>query len=239
MALARVITKSESQEAEFMFLLGSAYGYRALECSTSGHWWGTLKDGHHSCVSLEKAYRLDTTMTDALLGVGDYHYWKSAKSKFFTWLPFIRNERQSGIGEIRRVIQSGSGALLSARKSLLPTYFNEQRFPEVIALVDSLASEGFSDPSCLRHKTRAEIELGNWNGAAQTLDMLRAVWDRSPFFDSCGACEVQYLKAQILAGRGDMEAARACVQKILAMKDSCMSNVYFRETVSNAAELFH
>ncbi len=237
--LAGAKSSSQNQESEQLFLLGSACGYRALEQSEHGSWFGALKDGHRSCVSLEKAYELDPSLTDAYLGIGDYHYWKSAKSKFFTWLPFVGDKRRQGIEEIVRAVKSGTVGSLSARKSLLPIYLNELRYEDVIALVDSLSSQGFVDPSCLLHKTKAEIELGHWDGASQMLAKLREAWEQSPFVDRCGTCEAKYLEARILAGRGDLQAARSRLQQILAMKDSCKSNPYFRESLSKATELLH
>ncbi len=133
-ALAGARVGSGSEKSERLFLLGSAFGYRALERSIHGAWWGAQRDGHHSCISLEKAYDLDTTLTDAFLGIGNYHYWKSAKSKFITWLPFVSDNRQLGISEIKRVTRFGLVGTFGARVSLLPIYLNERRYLEVISI---------------------------------------------------------------------------------------------------------
>ncbi len=238
-ALADGRNHSDDGYSDYLFVMGSAYGYRALEQSTGGHWWAAFKDGHRSCSFLQKAYQKDTSLAAALLGIGDYHYWKSAKSKVVTWLPFVKDRRELGISEIKQVTQSGNGADLNAVKSLLPIYLNEQQYPLVIKLVDSLDWSGYTDPSCLLHKIKAEIGLANWDMASRTLSDLHQAWISSPYFDSCGACEADYLKACILAGRGDNDSARKYIQEILARKDSCESNTYFRETVASAQELFH
>jgi tetratricopeptide (TPR) repeat protein len=238
-ALASSKATAPAREQDRLFLLGSAYGYRALERSVHGSWWGAYRDGHRSCKLLQKAYNLDTTLTDSFLGVGDYHYWKSAKSKLFSWLPFIGDNRAQGIAEIRRVIASGTVLSLSARKSLLPIYLDQRQYAEVISLADSLMAVGYVDPSCLFHKTTAEIELGRWDDAARSLERLRQAWDTSQFVDHCGNYNIQYLKARILAGRGDVSAAQTCLQQIFAAKNVCFADVYFRQTLSAASATLH
>lgn len=238
-SIADAETQDSDGYTDVPFVRGSAYGYRALEQSSQGHWWAAFKDGHRSCKLLQAAFKQDSSLTDALLGIGDYHYWKSAKSKIVRWLPFVKDRRQLGISEIQQVTRSGGGAALNAVKSLVPIYLDEQQDSIVVALVDSLNWSGYTDPSCLLHKTKAEIGLGNWKIATQTLAQLHQAWQDSPYFDSCGACEAEYLKACIFVGRRDENAAHECIENIYSRRDSCQSNTYFRETVANAGKLLH
>ena len=56
---------------------------------------------------LEKTLKLDSTYSDAYLGLGAYHYYKTVKSKAFLWLPFVVDRREQGIEELNLCVNSG------------------------------------------------------------------------------------------------------------------------------------
>jgi len=234
---AEIKIKEEKGNPDWYFVLGSAYGCRALYRSIHGGWWGAFRDGHHSCSNLEKAFKLDSTLTDALSGMGAYHYWKSAKTKVLTVLPFVGNKRKQGISEILEAVNANGIMSQSARKSLLPIYFNEKNHEQVLALADSLDAMNILDLSSSLHLARALIELGRWSDAEQALGEVEAAWSSSIYNDPCGATEVLYLRARILRAQGDIIGVKECLKRLSAMEDSCAANAYFRQTLSNAREL--
>lgn len=237
--LAKAKTEDPPQIAEAYFVLGSAYGCRALYRSMHGGWWGAFRDGHHSCVNLEKAYEGDTTLTDALSGIGAYHYWKSVKSKKVAWLPFISDKRTQGLNEIARAIAGGGMMVANARKALLPIYCYEKRFEEALKLADSLQADGLFDTNCQLHAIRALIEQKQWDEAGQSLDQVEANWEISAYADSCGFSELQYLRAQVLAGQGNEAGARELVKKLVSQESACRNSAYYRDTLAKAKTRFH
>jgi hypothetical protein len=232
--LAQKSIHGYSGQAENYYILGSAYGCRALFRSIHGGWWGAFQDGRHSCSNLERAYGLDSTLTDALAGIGAYHYWKSAKTKIISWLPFASDKRDQGISEIIKAMVSNGIMAANAKKSLLSIYFNQKRFNDVLAMGNSLDSANFLDPNSHLHLARALIELKNWGDAERVLDEIQAKMGKSNYYDLCGASEVLLLRARILLGRGDTIKAKQFLQEIISMEHTCKSNAYFRQTLSNA-----
>ena len=227
-ALAERRADREPDPTETYFVLGSAYGCRALYRSIHSGWYGAFKDGVHSSSNLGKAYQRDSSLTDALSGVGAYHYWKSAKSGILGVLPFVKDRRKQGIAEILSSVEAGGFMAVSARKSLLAIYYNEKQYEEVLAVGDSLASHSLLDPNCSLHIARALIKLKRWAEANLTLDRVLAAYENSPYFDTCGCDEVIYLQAEICAGQGDVIKARQYLQQILDDKDRCQKNEYYR-----------
>jgi hypothetical protein len=229
--------KADKKRPDWNFILGSAYGCRALYRSLHGGWWGAFRDGQHSCSSYEKAYEQDTTFTDALLGIGAYHYWKSAKAKILTIMPFVGDKRKQGIAEIERGIRSGGIGAISGIKSLMPIYHNEKRYADVLTLGDSLIVTKSLDPNSRLHLARAFIALRRWSDAETTLNEIQHLYENSEYCDSCGATEVLYLKAQMLLGQGDSTMARINLRQIISMDSTCAQNAYFRQTSLEAKEL--
>ncbi|OGC93662.1 MAG: hypothetical protein A2W25_06065 [candidate division Zixibacteria bacterium RBG_16_53_22] len=236
--LAEGKVDQEKNQAKWYFVLGSAYGCRALYRSIHGGWWGAFRDGHHSCSNLERAFKIDDQYTDALSGIGAYHYWKSAKSGILKKLPFIGDSRKRGIAEIIRAVEAEGIMSISAQKSLLPIYFNEKRYADMMNLADSLAAANSLDLSGRLHLTRAFIELERWDLADRTLKEVQSAWESSLYYDACGAAEALYLKGRILSGRGDKSEANQYLGQLFSMDSTCATNAYFRQTLLDARALY-
>ena len=219
------------------FILGSAYGCRALYRSIHGGWFGAFKDGVHSCTNLEKVQDRDSLKLDVLSGIGAYHYWKSAKAKILTALPFVKDRRQQGIGEIHRAIEAHGLMAVSARRSLLAIYFNEKRYADLLAIADSLASDSLLDPNSRLHTARALIKLQRYAEAERALGDVLDAWRRSPYLDSCGQAEAWYLQAEVNLRRGDSLQARQLLNQIMGSEDRCSGNDYFKQSLSSARNL--
>lgn len=236
-ALARAAIERNKDDAGLYFVLGSAYGCRALFRSSHGGWAETFKDGQRSCHYLEKAYKLDSSFTDALAGIGAYHYWVSAKANVLRGLPSIGDKRKQGIAEIRRSIEAGGIMAVNAERSLLPILLDQGQFGEVVIVTDSLSSQHALDPNSLLNRVRALIELKRWDDAEAAIDEALAQYKESDFSDECGSQEAVYLKATILAGKDDREGAREYALRVIARDSTCHGNTYFRKTIENAREL--
>ena len=52
------------------------------------------------------AIALDSTLYDAYLGIGTFKYWRYAKLKFISWLPFIPDDREEGISFIKKALEA-------------------------------------------------------------------------------------------------------------------------------------
>ncbi len=101
-----------------LFSEGSAYLYHSFMDSKTGKMWGAYRNAVKGANRLVKAIELDSTLYDAYLGVGSYRYWKSAKGKMLTWLPFISDEREKGLKMVRIAVENGRFGKLVARDQL-------------------------------------------------------------------------------------------------------------------------
>ncbi|MBI3871686.1 MAG: hypothetical protein HY304_01240 [candidate division Zixibacteria bacterium] len=139
-AIAQTQLSAQGDDADLLFVLGSGYAFRGALRGQQGGWWGAIRDGVRSAASLNKAVAMDSTLYDAYLGLGTYHYWKSAKSKHFTWLPFVKDRREQGIREATTAGRLGNITPMAAQKSLIVIYMNENRLDDARALIDSVLS---------------------------------------------------------------------------------------------------
>ncbi|MBK7092480.1 MAG: hypothetical protein IPH59_12300, partial [bacterium] len=79
--------KSNSDKAAWAYLtIGNGHAYAASIEAKAGSWWTAMRRGLKAKSAYLEALELDPTLYDAYLGLGTYHYWKSAKTEFINWL---------------------------------------------------------------------------------------------------------------------------------------------------------
>ncbi len=89
------------------FFLGTASGYDSYAYVSRNDWVrGTLK-GYSSVNAFEKAIELDSALTDATGGIGAFYYWRSRKTEYFNWLPFVGDRRNEGLALLAKAIAKG------------------------------------------------------------------------------------------------------------------------------------
>ena len=233
-AIAQKQMKSHRDDADLIFILGSAYAFRAASRGEHGRWWGAVKDGLKSAPNLSKALAMDSGLYDAYLGLGTYHYWKSAKAKHFKWLPFISDTREQGIREITTAGILGNITPMAAQKALIVIYMNENRYADARSIADSVLRVYPFDLIALMRLAQSLVETKDWDEAESIVGRLRAQWQRSPLRDACGIREADYLEARIQLGRGNGKAAATIIESILAAGDSCKNNAFYAETRGKA-----
>jgi tetratricopeptide (TPR) repeat protein len=79
------------------FFAATAEGYDAVASVERGDWFGGIRKGISSAAQFEELLDADSTFTDAGVGLGAYLYWRSRKTEFLHWLPFVADDRPRGI----------------------------------------------------------------------------------------------------------------------------------------------
>ncbi len=123
------------EKAETQFYVGSAYGYLAFYQGQIGEWFGALKNGNRAADYLEQAVNTDSTLWDAYLGLGAYKYWLSTK---IDWLPFIPDQREEGIGLIKKTINQDSYSKYLAMHQLIYILLDFGQFDQAEELAEEI-----------------------------------------------------------------------------------------------------
>ena len=116
--LSDSLIKQGTEEPWIYFYEGSAYLYKSFMKSKEGHWFSAYRSAKKGVHYLEHSVEIDSLFFDAYLGIGSYKYWKSAKSSFLRWTPFIKDEREEGIKLILAALNNGIFTQLVARDQL-------------------------------------------------------------------------------------------------------------------------
>jgi tetratricopeptide (TPR) repeat protein len=121
------------------FYLGGAYGYRAFAKMRGYNWIGAYLDGMKGLDNLKITLNKDPRMYDVYLGLGSYHYWRTARSKFIRIFAFWwSDERDLGVKQYRFSMKHGKYSQMESAVTLLTVYFDYNRYNDMIPLLKEI-----------------------------------------------------------------------------------------------------
>lgn len=121
------------------FYVGAAYGYRAFFRFREHNWVGAYFDGNKGISNFKKSLEKLPELYDVYLGLGSYHYWRTAKSKFIKVVAFwMKDRRKLGLDQIQFAIDHGIYCPEEATYGLVVAYYDYGEFKKALALNDRL-----------------------------------------------------------------------------------------------------
>lgn len=116
------------------YFLALAEGYIAYYDAIRGSWLQAISTGLNSISLFEDILESDSSFYDAYIAIGTFKYWKSAKTEFLNWLPFIDDEKDSGIKFLSSAVNNSSYNYHLAVNSLIWIYIDQKRFGDAVEL---------------------------------------------------------------------------------------------------------
>jgi tetratricopeptide (TPR) repeat protein len=202
----KALEKNSKDAVAYMYL-GKARGHRGVHRINQKKFFYGFVDGLKGCSSLNKAIELAPTLYDAYYGVGIYHYWRSAKSKAFWFLPFIGDNRQKGIDEIRLSIQKGMHSEIESKYALVSIYYHEKDYEKAYQLNQQLHQLFPDNPAAMYMKGIIEEKQGKWKEAQQTFQQLLSHLVASEYRSFGYQAECHYRIALYLSKQGHFKKA--------------------------------
>ena len=202
---------------------GNARGHRGVHKINQQKFFRGFIDGLKGASCLSKSIELDPTLYDAYYGAGIYHYWRSAKSKAFWFLPFIGDNRQRGIEEIRLSIQKGKHSEIEGKYALVSIYYNEKNYEQAYQLNQQLYQLFPCNPAAMYMKGLIEERQGKWQEAQQTFQQLLSHLLASKYKSLGYQAECHYRIAFSLSKQGQFQKAiKECeiALKLWAQRDA-------------------
>jgi len=191
--VGKTVQESGNATSEDLLFYGGAVGYRGIYRSFLGDWFGAFKDGLRGKNILAQALDMDSTNYDVYYGLGEYDYWRSAKTRVLWWLPFISDKRNEGVEQIFLAIQKGKLVKSEAKYGLLKIYDNENEYRSILQLWnDYLIEINPDDPFSLYFVGRALAQTGRYQEAIDTFGRLHEIYVSSPYYDPASELDVDY-----------------------------------------------
>ncbi|MCC6962713.1 MAG: hypothetical protein IT585_05630 [candidate division Zixibacteria bacterium] len=104
--LAEDALKRGHDSAWAYLTIGNAHAYIASLEAKAGGWWSAMRRGLKAKGAYLEALKTNPALYDAYLGLGTYHYWKSAKTEFINWFPLVGDRKDDGVRELELAVDS-------------------------------------------------------------------------------------------------------------------------------------
>lgn len=141
-SIAEKLLDQNTSDKWNVYFYGLARGYNAYYEAVKGSWLNALSKGLNAVSAFEQCLELDSDFHEAWIAIGTYEYWKSRKTEFLSWLPFMSDNRNSGIEKLRHSIDSAVYNNHIAIHSLIWIYIDQKDYSAALELSKS-ASEKF------------------------------------------------------------------------------------------------
>jgi len=155
------------------YFMGMANFYQALQGSRRSSKFSVLKQGIRGKNLLNKCLDLDSTLSDAYLGLGSYYYWGSVKTAGYDWLPFIGDNKQQGLDYLQIASQQSYFSTDLVNSALIRIYYNENLSQSADSLVNILESKFPQGKSFLWAQASGRFSALDFKGALKIYGQLR------------------------------------------------------------------
>ena len=127
--LANKAVATDRRDPWAFFIRGGTYAYRAAIKVRSKDYFSALSNGLSAVSDLNKAAALDPQLYDAYMGIGSFHYFRTKATSVLKWLPFIGDNRERGIAEIKLAVEKGRYSKVMAQNGLAWIYVDYEKYP--------------------------------------------------------------------------------------------------------------
>jgi tetratricopeptide (TPR) repeat protein len=217
--LARNRIKKEKNDAWSYLILGNAYGSKAVYEAKKGSWWAGLNEGLRAKSFLKEAIKRDPELYDAYVGLGSYHFWASVMTKAFWWLPFVGDNREQGIAEMKLAYEKSTFSQAASASGLIWMYIRQKEYDRAISLAQKMQSQYPQGKSFLWAMAEAYYDKGDWNNALLNyLELLERIEKKHSSANpdqSYNLIECRFYIANCLFSLGRYPECDSVCQKIL------------------------
>ncbi|MGE5681029.1 MAG: tetratricopeptide repeat protein [Bacillota bacterium] len=122
----KLIEKNEKDPwSQYFYALSK--GYLAYYNALNKNYITAFSNGLSSITHFEKCLQSDSSFYEGYIAIGTYKYWKTEKTRFLSWVPFVKNEKELGIRLLKTAVDKSSYNRYLAANSLIWIYINENQ----------------------------------------------------------------------------------------------------------------
>ncbi len=230
-ALDRVVSMCEKRldknenDVTALFYKGGAVGFQGRLRANRGSWLAAANDGLVALPAIRKAFKLDPTNSDVLLGMGIYNYYADVIPGQY---PIIKpvmiflpgGDKKLGLEQLEIAAQKARYAKVEAMYFLLQTYFSyERQFVRALQLSQELHNKYPRNPLFHRMYGRCYVSLGYWAEAFRVFSEVEEKYrTHQAGFDAYDGREAYYYIGRHLFLAGRFEES---IQNLLRCDEIC------------------
>lgn len=198
------------------YFMALCYGYKAYFNAIKKNWIPAFTEGLNSKSYFEKCLNLNPRFYDAQIAVGAYLYWKSRKTEFLNWLPFMSNDEKEGIKLIDSAIYHNSYNNYLAINSLTWIYIDSREYSKAKNIAELGLKKSPTNRAFLWGLARAYENI-NINGSIKIYQQVIDSYMRIPNQNHLQEIILKHILAQLYLRIGDKNEALSICNDILSI----------------------
>ncbi|MCX7983983.1 MAG: DUF3808 domain-containing protein [Bacteroidetes bacterium] len=206
--------KQDSNDVTALFFKGGAIGFRGRLRGNRGQWIAAANDGLVALPLVRRAYELQPTNTDVLLGIGIYNYYAAVVPEKYPYVkPFLlflpSGNREKGLEQLRTAAEKAKYAHVEAAYFLMQSYvYFEKDFRQALEIARKFHNKYPNNSVFHRYYGRALIGLGNMSEAQKVYREIETRYKIKQLgYDSYDAREAYYYLGKIEFQNGNYQSA--------------------------------
>ncbi len=212
----------EDDDPWLNFYVGAAYGFKALHQFRQHNWISAYFDSRNGVNNFETALEKVPNMYDCYYGLGAFNYWRTAKSKFISFLIFwMSDNRKLGLEQMLLSIDKGRYCSEEATHGLIIAYYHNGNYSKAFNL-NQMAMK-VSDPSplsTLYMNGRIMAKFEKWPEAQNSFQQVLMRLEVQPFQSISYQVECKYRIALTLIKQNQKREAFELVKKAVKQSKS-------------------
>lgn len=216
--LSKELVEKDGNNIWYNYFLALSDGYSAYFSAINKSWLAAFSEGLSARSDFEKCLKLDPKFYDAYIAIGAYKYWKSRKTEFLEWLPFVKDEEQSGINFLQIAIAHASYNTNVAISSLIWIYIDRKEYNDAAKLAQEALKQFPENRFFLWGLARAYENIDKDTSIKIYLRVLNS-YMMIPNQNHYQEIILKHIIAQLYQKTGDSQKALAFCNNILSIKD--------------------
>ncbi len=160
--------EKDENDVTALFFKGGAVGFRGRLRANRGSWLAAANDGLIALPAVRKAFKLEPTNYDVLLGMGIYNYYAEVVPSQY---PIVKplmvflpgGDKQKGLEQLELAAQKARYAKTEAMYFLLQAYFTyEKQYVRALQIALELHAKYPRNPLFHRMVGRCYVSMGYW-----------------------------------------------------------------------------
>ncbi len=88
------LIESDQKNIWYRYFYALSEGYIAYFDAIKESWLSAISTGINSISEFEKILSMDKNFYEAYIAIGTFEYWKSRKTEFMSWVPFVNDTKK-------------------------------------------------------------------------------------------------------------------------------------------------
>jgi tetratricopeptide (TPR) repeat protein len=201
----------------YNYFLALTEGYTAYFDALNENWLSAFSTGLSSLKLFEECLDKNDDFYESYIALGTYEYWKSRKTEFMQWLPFVDDDTDDAIEKLKVAADSASYNSYLAINSLLWVYIDQKKFKSAAELAKNALIKFPDSRSFKWGLARAIEESDPLKSITFYYEILTSY---SPAkFNRINEITLKHLIAQRYYSMGNLNKAKELCDEILSIND--------------------